>query len=53
MKKLAEAGDIRSDTYDAITDIVGEQRLKRFRPKEEGEKICMCKAIDILLTESE
>ena len=53
MRKLADADDISLDTYDTIADFAGEQRLKRFRPNVKGEKICMCRAIDILIQDGE
>lgn len=53
MRKLAGADTVSQDTYDVITDFAGEERLKCLRPKEEGEKIHMCKAIDILIAEGE
>ena len=39
--------------YDQNPRFAGEQRLKRFRPNVKGEKICMCRAIDILIQDGE
>lgn len=39
--------------YDQNPRFAGKQRLKRFRPNVKGEKICMCRAIDILIQDGE
>lgn len=44
---------IRNSTCTTIADCVGEQRLKRFVKKEKGEKVDMCKAIDMLIMDGE
>lgn len=53
MEKMAGAEEVGWDTCEAIADLVGEQRLKRAIPEEEGAKVCMCKAIDILIKDGE
>ena len=53
MKKLSNAEDVCRDTCEAIVDMVGERRLKKVMPEEEGAKVCMCKAIDILIKDGE
>ena len=53
MKKLSNAEDVCRDTCEAIVDMVGERRLKKVMPQEEGAKVCMCKAIDILIKDGE
>lgn len=53
MEKLVHSEDIRYDTYEAIADITGEQRLKKIMPNKKGEKVCMCRAIDILIADGE
>ncbi len=45
--------EIREDTYDTIAEAVGERRMKKYRPKEEGGKIQMCRAIDLLIADGE
>lgn len=52
-QKLTDAEMIRRDTCEAIADITGEQRFKKFLPQKKGEKICMCKAIDMLIKDGE
>lgn len=52
MQCLPQNKPIRSNTCVTIADCVGEQRLKRF-VKKEGEKIDMCKAIDLLIMDGE
>lgn len=44
---------IRSSTCNIIADCIGERGLKRYVKKEEGEKIDMCKAIDMLIMDGE
>lgn len=53
MKELADAEDIRPDTYDAIADFSGERRLKQLNFQKKGAKINMCKAIDMLIADGE
>ena len=43
----------RSATCEAIADCVGERRLKHITPEEKGEKVSMCKAIDMLIADGE
>ena len=53
MQKLVNAEDVYRDTCEVIADLVGERRLKKVISREEGDKVCMCKAIDILVMDGE
>lgn len=53
MKKLTDTSAVSRDTYDTIADLVGERRMKRIQTEEEGGKIHMCKAIDLLIADGE
>lgn len=52
-KSLSKIGEVRRSTCDAIADCVGERRLKYVRKAEEGGKVKMCKAIDLLIADGE
>lgn len=53
MKSLSKIREVRRSTCDAIADYVGERRLKYVRKTEEGGKVKMCKAIDLLIADGE
>ena len=53
MQKLKNAENVYRDTCEAIADLVGERRLKKVISREKGDKVCMCKAIDILVMDGE
>lgn len=53
MKSLSKIREVRRSTCDAIADCVGERRLKYIRKTEEGGKVKMCKAIDLLVADGE
>ncbi|HBN57235.1 MAG TPA: hypothetical protein DD414_10710 [Lachnospiraceae bacterium] len=50
---LSGTAPVRSATCEAIADCVGERRLKHITPEEKGEKVSMCKAIDMLIADGE
>lgn len=50
---LSNTLPVRGITCEAIADCVGERRLKRFIPEKKGEKVHMCKAIDLLIADGE
>ena len=53
MRNLAEIEQVRSNTCDTIAECVGERRLKRFIKEEDGGKVNMCKALDLLIADGE
>ncbi len=50
---LPDAAPVRSVTCEAVADCIGERRLRQFIPEKEGEKVYMCKAIDMLIADGE
>lgn len=52
-KSLSKIGEVRRSTCYTIADCVGERRLKYVRKAEEGGKVKMCKAIDLLIADGE
>ena len=52
-KNLAKIEEVRSNTCDTIAECVGERRLKRFIKEEDGGKVNMCKALDLLIADGE
>ena len=50
---LAKIEEVRSNTCDTIAECVGERRLKRFIKEEDGGKVNMCKALDLLIADGE
>ena len=53
VKNLTEIKEVRSNTCDAIAECVGERRLKGFIKEENGGKVNMCKALDLLIADGE
>lgn len=53
MKSLSKIREVRRSTCDTIADCVGEKRLKYVKKAEEGGKVKMCKAIDLLIADGE
>ena len=50
---LAKIEEVRSNTCDTIAECVGERRLKGFIKEENGGKVNMCKALDLLIADGE
>ena len=53
VKNLTEIKEVRSNTCDTIAECVGERRLKGFIKEENGGKVNMCKALDLLIADGE
>lgn len=53
MRSLSKIPEVRGSTCSAIADCVGERRLKKVIKTEEGGKVKMCKAIDMLIADGE